>query len=1063
MTEAEINDLITEKILTGGSQTRAVGTREILNAITASYLNKEEGGTVEALLTYSSAFAITSATQLVHRQYVTDAIAGITVDFFPLAPVADVIADFGNTAGVTFDNMTFAKFFGTDQGDFEATLFQNATFTGSDQGDFAVSAYDNVSFEGNNSGNFSINNYTAATVGGTPGVFAGLQYVADYSAQYTSRSLVDKAYADGLIGGQWSNTGNAYTGAVLGTSGGFGDWGLIRNGVELMTFATNGIRFQNAFGQPNTGSLYYIAGDGRILFGADNASTSGGPSVGFYGMTGGTILGVSYLDNSMTMRQYNGSFVYDAFMVANGGNILLGTTTGHGPGARLDIETFSSSDANIAYRITNSAATVLFQVSEGGEIKMNQGGDATGDIYYRDGSGVFKRLAIGTAGQVLTVAAGLPSWVTSGAGVTSVSGTLNRITSTGGATPIIDISAAYIGQTSITTLGTITTGTLGSGTLVLLGSDATGDMYYNGGAGALTRLGIGAAGTVLTGGATPSYATIPSILGYTPMNQGGDTMTGLLILSADPVAALGAATKSYVDNLLTGITWKQAVTAATTANITLSGPQAIDGVGVIAGDRVLVKNQTAPEENGIYLCAAGAWTRTTDADTGVELAQATVLVEDGTVAASTQWNCSNTTITIGVTAVTFVQIAGAGVYTAGTGLQLIGNAFSIDATVVTLTGAQALTNKTGNISQWTNDSSYLTAATGVTTVNGASGAITNVALTTGNLSQFASTTSAQLAALISNETGSGVLVFGTSPSFTTSVIGSATMAVFNTTSTVITAFGAATTMTVGGTPTSAVTHNYSNNATLTAVTKTINFGTGGASGSTTAITFGSSTPGAINSIRMNITPTSDATGDMFYRNSSAFLARLAIGSAGQVLTVSGGLPVWATPSSSSPTYQFSLMGQASSTTGYFTKASDAGSTANPSGKETTSGVNDYVNGGVDPHIVHSAATSALLRIVIAGGAVSTGTVGTPVIKFRLYKTNYTGRTQIGTDFDITLSATGIGTFNNVAGNAFQTAISSAVAVAISAGDLIGIEFVNVSGSNNAINAISRCNAVLILS
>ena len=96
-------------------------------------------------------------------------------------------------------------------------------------------------------------------------------------------------------------------------------------------------------------------------------------------------------------------------------------------------------------------------------------------------------------------------------------------------------------------------------------------------------------------------------------------------------------------------------------------------------------------------------------------------------------------------------------------------------------------------------------------------------------------TSARLAWALSDETGTWVAVFGTSPTFTTSIIWSATMAVMNTVSTVINAFGAATTLNIGWTPTTAITHTYSGNATATATTKTVNLGTWWAAWSTTNV------------------------------------------------------------------------------------------------------------------------------------------------------------------------------------------------------------------------------------
>lgn len=148
------------------------------------------------------------------------------------------------------------------------------------------------------------------------------------------------------------------------------------------------------------------------------------------------------------------------------------------------------------------------------------------------------------------------------------------------------------------------------------------------------------------------------------------------------------AVKGYVDNNLNGLSWKQAVRVATTANGTLAtafaNGQTIDGVVLATGNRILIKNQTTQTDNGIYTVnASGTPTRATDSDTGTELISATVLITAGTVNADTQWTCTNDTITLGVTNIAFAQIAGAGTYTNGTGLTLSGNSFSITTNGVT--------------------------------------------------------------------------------------------------------------------------------------------------------------------------------------------------------------------------------------------------------------------------------------------------------------------------------------------------------------------------------------------
>lgn len=178
-------------------------------------------------------------------------------------------------------------------------------------------------------------------------------------------------------------------------------------------------------------------------------------------------------------------------------------------------------------------------------------------------------------------------------------------------------------------------------------------------------------------------------------------ITGL----ADPTADTDAANKKYVDASRTGLDAKESVRAATTANITLSGVQTIDGVSLVAGNRVLVKNQTAADENGIYVVVnGGAWTRATDADTDTEVTSGMfTFVEEGTVNKNTGWVLSTANpITVGTTALTFVQFSGAGVLTAGNGLNQTGTTLSVVGTAnridVTSSGVNISTNYVGQSS-----------------------------------------------------------------------------------------------------------------------------------------------------------------------------------------------------------------------------------------------------------------------------------------------------------------------------------------------------------------------------
>lgn len=216
----------------------------------------------------------------------------------------------------------------------------------------------------------------------------------------------------------------------------------------------------------------------------------------------------------------------------------------------------------------------------------------------------------------------------------------------------------------------------GSGNVTGTGTLAT----VNSNIGAFTKITINEKG-LATAGTAAVLADLASTTADFSMN--GYKITNL----ANPVSDTDAANKYYVDSVAQGLDVKASCLVATTENIGLSGLLTVDGVTLTAGDRVLVKNQSAPAENGIYVVAASAWSRTSDADAWAELVSAYTFIEAGNTYADTGWVCTvNAGGTLGTTAVTWSQFSGAGTYIAGTGLTLTGNTFSITNTAVTAGG-----------------------------------------------------------------------------------------------------------------------------------------------------------------------------------------------------------------------------------------------------------------------------------------------------------------------------------------------------------------------------------------
>lgn len=206
----------------------------------------------------------------------------------------------------------------------------------------------------------------------------------------------------------------------------------------------------------------------------------------------------------------------------------------------------------------------------------------------------------------------------------------------------------------------------------------------------------------VTGHTAVTTGDITALVDNTYVNVTGDTMTGSLDFGgsykvtglADPTAGGDAANKSYVDNAVAGLTWKEAAELLSTDNVALGGPTAsltIDGYGPLTsakdGYRVVLIGQTTATENGIYVYSdngtAYTLTRSADADTYQELKGATVFILEGDTKANTGWTQSNHEIT-SFDGQTWVQFSGAGAYS-GSG------AVAVSGTVISVTTGNGLT------------------------------------------------------------------------------------------------------------------------------------------------------------------------------------------------------------------------------------------------------------------------------------------------------------------------------------------------------------------------------------
>lgn len=307
-------------------------------------------------------------------------------------------------------------------------------------------------------------------------------------------------------------------------------------------------------------------------------------------------------------------------------------------------------------------------------------------------------ITIGTLNQNTTGSAGsfssavtvtLSGDVTGSANFTSAgdTATISTTIADAGLTSIAGLVTAANKMIYTTALDTYAVADLTAAARTLLDDATVGDMR--------TTLGVYASTTTLNNITNPD--------GDLSLNS--NKITNL----TDPTGDQDAATKSYVDAIKSGLDVKDSCHVATTTAGTLStsfaNGQTVDGVTLVTGDRILIKDQATGSENGIYTVnSGGAPTRATDFDSNAEVTSgAFTFVEEGTVNGDGGFVLTtNDPITVGTTSLTFVQFSGAGQITAGTGLSKSGNTLNVnigsdvqayDAGLTSIAGLTTAANK----------------------------------------------------------------------------------------------------------------------------------------------------------------------------------------------------------------------------------------------------------------------------------------------------------------------------------------------------------------------------------
>ena len=504
-----------------------------------------------------------------------------------------------------------------------------------------------------------------------------------------------------------ANVGNLTTGGDINGTG-----ASSTANVEYLTVrSTANITSTATVGNLVSGGTANVTGNATV----GNLSTAGRATVGNLTMSAGALVTGDLIPSANVTYDLGNSTRAWKDLYLSGDSIRLGTQTitSNADGVTLSnsINTTNITASNLISTLTLTASGAI----TGANVTANNLSNT--QVAFADGSKIVGDANLTFTSTTGTLSANLfTGTLTTNAqpNITSV-GTLTDLTVTNVATANINGYAATVSssaQSNITSLGTLT-GLVVSGNIQSNANVITDNILAKG------------INVTVTAGTDGNIVLAPQGTGTVDVSS--KRITGL----ATPTQATDAATKGYVDASSQGLDIKNSVRAATTTNITLEGTQTVDGVVLVAGDRVLVKNQTNATQNGIYVVGT-PWTRAIDADVNGELtAGSFTFVEEGTYNNDSGWVIStNGEIVIGTDDIAWTQFSGTGAYSASDGVQLIGTNFSANvdnSTIAVVSGAlkvkDGLTLVTPNIGVATGTSLDLTGnlTAGNATFGGASG------------------------------------------------------------------------------------------------------------------------------------------------------------------------------------------------------------------------------------------------------------------------------------------------------------------------------------------------------